>query len=266
MAMLEIRNVQKNFRTYAKPGLFHRPGARKVISELPVLRGVDLTVEKGDVVAILGPSGSGKTTLLRCLNFLETADAGQLVFDGESFDLAHAGRADIARLRKKTAFVFQNYNLFRNKTALQNVTEGLIVARKLPKEQADEIGMKMLAKVGLADRADYYPRQLSGGQQQRVAIARALAADPEIIYFDEPTSALDPELTGEVLSVMRQLAEEGMTMLVVTHEMGFARNVSSKTVFMENGVVVEQAPSQQFFASPKEERTRAFLRRIAHTE
>ena len=200
------------------------------------------------------------------MNFLETADAGQLVFDGESFDLAHASRADIARLRKKTAFVFQNYNLFRNKTALQNVTEGLIVARKLPKEQADEIGMKMLAKVGLADRADYYPRQLSGGQQQRVAIARALAADPEIIYFDEPTSALDPELTGEVLSVMRQLAEEGMTMLVVTHEMGFARNVSSKTVFMENGVVVELAPSQQFFASPKEERTRAFLRRIAHTE
>ena len=266
MAMLEIRNVQKTFRTYAKPGLFHRPGARKVISELPVLRGVDLTVEKGDVVAILGPSGSGKTTLLRCLNFLETADAGQLVFDGESFDLAHASRADIARLRKKTAFVFQNYNLFRNKTALQNVTEGLIVARKLPKEQADEIGMKMLAKVGLADRADYYPRQLSGGQQQRVAIARALAADPEIIYFDEPTSALDPELTGEVLSVMRQLAEEGMTMLVVTHEMGFARNVSSKTVFMENGMVVEQAPSQQFFSSPKEERTRAFLRRIAHTE
>ena len=266
MAMLEIRNVQKTFRTYAKPGLFHRPGARQVASELPVLRGVDLTVEKGDVVAILGPSGSGKTTLLRCLNFLETADAGQLVFDGESFDLAHASRADIARLRKKTAFVFQNYNLFRNKTALQNVTEGLIVARKLPKEQADTIGMKMLAKVGLADRADYYPRQLSGGQQQRVAIARALAADPEIIYFDEPTSALDPELTGEVLSVMRQLAEEGMTMLVVTHEMGFARNVSSKTVFMENGVVVEQAPSQQFFASPKEERTRAFLRRIVHTE
>ena len=266
MAMLEIRNVQKTFRTYAKPGLFHRPGARKVISELPVLRGVDLAVEKGDVVAILGPSGSGKTTLLRCLNFLETADAGQLVFDGESFDLAHAGRADIARLRKKTAFVFQNYNLFRNKTALQNVTEGLIVARKLPKEQADAIGMKMLAKVGLADRADYYPRQLSGGQQQRVAIARALAADPEIIYFDEPTSALDPELTGEVLSVMRQLAEEGMTMLVVTHEMGFARTVSSKTVVMENGAVVEQASSQQFFASPKEERTRAFLRRIAHTE
>ena len=264
MPMLEIRNVHKTFRTYAKAGL--RPGAHRVVSELPVLQGVDLIVEKGDVVAILGPSGSGKTTLLRCLNFLETADEGQLIFDGETFDLAHASRADIARLRKKTAFVFQNYNLFRNKTALQNVTEGLVVARKMPQAQADAIGRKMLEKVGLADRADYSPRQLSGGQQQRVAIARALATDPEIIYFDEPTSALDPELTGEVLNVMRQLAEEGMTMLVVTHEMGFARNVSSKTVFMENGVVVEQAPSREFFADPKEERTRAFLQKIAHTE
>ena len=262
MAMLEIRNVQKTFRTYAKPGLFHRPGARKVASELPVLRGVDLTVEKGDVVAILGPSGSGKTTLLRCLNFLETADAGQLVFDGESFDLAHASRADIARLRKKTAFVFQNYNLFRNKTALQNVTEGLIVARKLPKEQADEIGMKMLAKVGLADRADYYPRQLSGGQQQRVAIARALAADPEIIYFDEPTSALDPELTGEVLSVMRQLAEEGMTMLVVTHEMGFAREVSNRVIFIDEGRIQEDEPPQELFSNPKHPRLKAFLSKM----
>ena len=181
MSMLEIKNVHKSFFTYTKPRLqasiFHRPGARKVTSELQVLRGVDLTVEKGDVVAILGPSGSGKTTLLRCLNFLETADAGQLTFDGETFDLAQASRADIARLRKKTAFVFQSYNLFRNKTALQNVTEGLIIARKMPKEQADTVGMKMLEKVGLADRADYYPRQLSGGQQQRVAIARALASD-----------------------------------------------------------------------------------------
>ena len=259
MAMLEIRNVQKTFRTYAKPGLFHRPGARKVASELPVLRGVDLTVEKGDVVAILGPSGSGKTTLLRCLNFLETADAGQLVFDGESFDLAHASRTDIARLRKKTAFVFQNYNLFRNKTALQNVTEGLIVARKLPKEQADEIGMKMLAKVGLADRADYYPRQLSGGQQQRVAIARALAADPEIIYFDEPTSALDPELTGEVLRVLRDLADRKTTMIIVTHEMHFARDVADRIMFMDGGVVVEEGPARQLIDHPQEERTKQFL-------
>ena len=266
MAMLEIRNVQKTFRTDAKPGLhagiFHRPGARKAAHELQVLRGVDLTVEKGDVVAILGPSGSGKTTLLRCLNFLETADAGQLILDGESFDLAHANRADIARLRKKTAFVFQNYNLFRNKTALQNVTEGLIVARRMPREQADAVGMKMLAKVGLADRADSYPRQLSGGQQQRVAIARALASDPEIIYFDEPTSALDPELTVEVLAVMRDLAADGMTMLVVTHEMGFARNVSNQVVFMEHGVVVEQGPAKEIFTAPREERTRAFLRLV----
>ena len=274
MAMLEVRDLRKSFYTYAKPGLqagiFHKPGARKVVSQLDVLKGVDLTVNKGDVVAILGPSGSGKTTFLRCLNFLETTDSGTLIFDGEQFDLGKITKADIARLRKKTAFVFQNYNLFRNKTALQNVTEGLVIARKMPKAQADAIGMKMLEKVGLADRADSYPRQLSGGQQQRVAIARALATDPEILYFDEPTSALDPELTGEVLAVMRQLAEEGMTMLVVTHEMGFAREVSnrgvsSKTVFMENGVVVEAAPSQEFFAHPKEERTREFLRKIEQT-
>ena len=248
MAMLEIRDLHKSF------------GA------LDVLKGVDLTVNKGDVVAILGPSGSGKTTFLRCVNFLEKADSGTLVFDGESFELGRITRADIARLRRKTAFVFQNYNLFRNKTALQNVTEGLIVARRMPKAEADRIGLQMLAKVGLADRASDYPRQLSGGQQQRVAIARALATNPEIIYFDEPTSALDPELTGEVLAVMRQLAEEGMTMLVVTHEMGFARSVSSTVVFMENGVVVEQAPSKQFFEAPREERTRAFLRRIDRPE
>lgn len=263
MAMLEIRNVQKTFRTYAKPGLFHRPGTQTVASELPVLRGVDLTVEKGDVVAILGPSGSGKTTLLRCLNFLETADAGQLVFDGESFDLAHASRADIARLRKKTAFVFQNYNLFRNKTALQNVTEGLIVARKLPKEQADEIGMKMLAKVGLADRADYYPRQLSGGQQQRVAIARALALHPDILCFDEPTSALDPELTGEVLRVLRELADRKTTMIIVTHEMHFARDVADRILFMDGGVVVEEGPAKQLIDHPREQRTKQFLAHYA---
>ena len=234
-------------------------------TEVRALDGADLTVEKGEFVAVVGTSGSGKSTLLHMLGGLDRPTGGTVTVDGKELSAMRDEELTIFR-RRKIGFVFQNYNLFRNKTALQNVTEGLIVARKLPKEQADEIGMKMLAKVGLADRADYYPRQLSGGQQQRVAIARALAADPEIIYFDEPTSALDPELTGEVLSVMRQLAEEGMTMLVVTHEMGFARNVSSKTVFMENGVVVEQAPSQQFFASPKEERTRAFLRRIAHTE
>lgn len=243
--MLEVTNIKKSFGT------------------LEVLKGVDLKVSKGDVVAILGPSGSGKTTLLRCINFLETADGGTLNFGDGKFDLAHTSKRDIARIRKRTAFVFQNYNLFRNKTALQNVTEGLIIARKMPKDQANEIGRRMLEKVGLADRADHYPSQLSGGQQQRVAIARALATDPEIIFFDEPTSALDPELIGEVLAVMRQLADEGMTMLVVTHEMGFARNVSSKVIFMEDGVIVESGPSKEFFANPREERTRAFLRNIS---
>ena len=245
MAMLEIKNLHKSF------------------GSLEVLKGVSLEVEKGDVVAILGPSGSGKTTFLRCVNFLETADQGEMIFDGEPFPLHGASKRDIARFRRKTAFVFQNYNLFRNKTAIQNVTEGLIVARKMPKAQALDVGMRMLEKVGLADRADSYPSQLSGGQQQRVAIARGLATQPEIILFDEPTSALDPELTGEVLAVMRGLAQEGMTMLVVTHEMNFARNVSSKVVFMEGGVVVEESRDPKaFFQHPSQERSRAFLRTI----
>lgn len=231
-----------------------------------VLKGVDLTVNKGDVIAIIGQSGGGKTTLLRCMNFLETADSGTMEFDGETFDLAKISKKDIERLRRKTAFVFQSYNLFRNKTALQNVMLGLTVARKMPKAQAEQIARSALEKVGLADKADSYPNALSGGQQQRVAIARALATDPEIIYFDEPTSALDPELTGEVLCVMRSLAEEGMTMLVVTHELGFARNVSTKVIFMENGSVVESGPSIEFFTNPKEERTRAFLNTITQHE
>ncbi len=246
--MLEIRNIRKSF------------------GELQVLKDVGLQVDKGDVIAILGPSGSGKTTLLRCLNFLESADGGEMIFDGETFRFGRVSKKDINRLRKKTAFVFQNYNLFANKTALQNVTEGLIIARKMPRGQAEKIGMEMLDKVGLADWSKHYPNQLSGGQQQRVAIARALATQPEIIYFDEPTSALDPELTGEVLSVMRDLAQEGMTMLVVTHEMGFARNVSQRVVFMENGVVVESAPAHDFFDHPRQERTRAFLRILDHSE
>ena len=242
--MLEIKNIKKKF------------GSQEV------LKGVDLTVNKGDVVAILGPSGSGKTTLLRCMNFLESADDGTMTFDGETYDLGQISKKDIGKIRRKTAFVFQSYNLFRNKTALQNVTEGLIVARTIPKIQAEEIGRRALDKVGMGDRYDYYPSQLSGGQQQRVAIARALAAEPEIIYFDEPTSALDPELTGEVLAVMRQLAREGMTMLVVTHEMNFAENVSSKVIFMEHGIVAEEAESREFFNHPKEERTKAFLKTI----
>lgn len=242
--MIEIKNIKKKF------------------GDLEVLKGVDVSVNKGDVVAILGPSGSGKTTLLRCMNFLEKTDEGTMIFDGETYNMHKMHKKDISRLRRKTAFVFQNYNLFRNKTALQNVTEGLIVARRMPKAQAMEKAKQALEKVGMLDRCDHYPHQLSGGQQQRVAIARALAADPEIIYFDEPTSALDPELISEVLNVMRQLAYEGMTMLVVTHEMGFARNVSSKVIFMEDGRVIESGSSKEFFSNPKEERTRTFLKNI----
>ncbi|MCF0151430.1 MAG: amino acid ABC transporter ATP-binding protein [Firmicutes bacterium] len=242
--MIEIKNVNKSF------GPNH------------VLIDVDLDVEKGDVVAILGPSGSGKTTFLRCINFLERADSGSLTFDGVTYDLGHMKHKEIGALRKKTAFVFQNYNLFANKTAIQNVMLGLTVGRKVPKEEAREKAMKMLEKVGLSDRANHYPIQLSGGQQQRVAIARALCTDPEIIYFDEPTSALDPELIGEVLTVMKQLAQEGMTMLVVTHELNFAKNVSNKILFMDGGRVLEKASSKEFFENPKEERTREFLRNI----
>ena len=231
----------------------------KSFGQNTVLRGVDLTVNKGDVVAILGPSGSGKTTLLRCINFLERADSGTMIFDGQAYDLGRMHRDQIAAIRKKTAFVFQSYNLFANKTAIDNVTLGLTSARGMEKSKARKIGMDMLDKVGLADRAGYYPIQLSGGQQQRVAIARALAVNPEIIYFDEPTSALDPTMVGEVLSVIRQLAKEGLTMLVVTHEMNFAQNVSSRVIFMEDGEVVEEGPSKAFFESPREERTKEFL-------
>lgn len=240
--MLEIKNIHKTF------------------GDAQVLRGVDLKVEKGDVIAILGPSGSGKTTLLRCMNFLETADSGTMEFDGERFELGKMKNRDIARLRLKTGFVFQNYNLFLNKSALQNVAEGLIVARRMPKQEAFTVAERMLEKVGLSDRAGYYPHQLSGGQQQRVAIARALASEPEIIYFDEPTSALDPELTGEVLEVIKHLAAEGMTMIVVTHELGFARTVADRVIFMENGVVVEEGSAEDIFDRPAKERTREFLR------
>ena len=228
MALLEIKDIHKSF------------------GNLNVLNGMDLTVNKGDVIAILGPSGSGKTTLLRCINYLETADAGTMIFNGKSYDLSNTSKKDVAQLRKHTGFVFQNYNLFANKTALQNVTLGLTVARNVSKEE---------------DRATHYPSQLSGGQQQRVAIARALATNPDIIYFDEPTSALDPELIQEVLSVMKTLANEGMTMVVVTHEMAFAKNVSSHVILMEKGKIVEEGSSKNFFENPKQERTKDFLRK-----
>ena len=242
MSVLEIKDIHKSF------------------GSLNVLNGVNLSVHKGDVIAILGPSGSGKTTLLRCINFLETADQGTMVFDEKEYDLASIHKNDIRDIRKKTGFVFQNYNLFANKTALQNVMLGLTSARKMDKKQAEKIGLEMLRKVGMEDRASHYPSQLSGGQQQRVAIARALATNPEIIYFDEPTSALDPELIGEVLNVMRELANEGMTMIVVTHEMSFAKEVSNHVIFMEGGKIIEQGTSKEFFENPKQERTREFLR------
>lgn len=227
-----------------------------------VLKGIDVQVNPGEVVVILGPSGSGKTTLLRSLNFLEKADAGHLVFGEDSYDLAKISYKEIAAIRKRTAFVFQNYNLFANKTALQNVTEGLIVARKVPKQEAERIGKAALDKVGLSDKYDFYPSQLSGGQQQRVGIARAIATNPEVIYFDEPTSALDPELIGEVLTVMMQLAKEGMTMVVVTHEMGFARAVADRVIFMDGGQIIEEGRPEDIFDHPKEERTKQFLARI----
>ena len=239
--MLQIRNLRKSF------------------GDLQVLKSIDLDVNKGDVVAILGPSGSGKTTMLRCLNFLEKSDGGTMLFDDQRVDLARVTHAEANALRRRTGFVFQSYNLFANKTALQNVTEGLIIARKMPRRRAEEIARAALVKVGMDDRADYYPSQLSGGQQQRVAIARAMAADPEIIYFDEPTSALDPELTGEVLAVMRSLAGEGRTMLVVTHEMDFARHAANRVVFMEQGVIVEQNTAEAFFNDPQQPRTKEFL-------
>lgn len=234
----------------------------KSFGENHVLKNISFEVNKGDVIAILGPSGSGKTTLLRCLNFLEKANDGILTFDGENFDLKNIDKKKIHEIRNKTAFVFQNFNLFANKTALENVTVGLTVARKIDKNEAMKIGKEMLDKVGLSDKYDYYPDQLSGGQQQRVAIARALATNPEIIYFDEPTSALDPELIGEVLSVIKELASEGMTMLVVTHEMNFAKNISNRVLFMSEGNIIEDRDSKSFFENPKNERIKAFIKNI----
>lgn len=234
-------------------------GIRKSFSTLDVLKGVDLTVHKGEVVSLIGPSGSGKTTLLRCANFLDQAEDGTMVLDGQTYHLGHVRRTEMYEARRHTAFVFQNYNLFLNKTALQNVTEGLIVARKMPKDEAEARAQKALEKVGLGNRGASYPNQLSGGQQQRVAIARALALHPDILCFDEPTSALDPELTSEVLRVLRELAEHKTTMIIVTHEMKFARDAADRILFMDGGVVVEQGDAKELIDHPKEERTRQFL-------
>jgi ABC-type polar amino acid transport system ATPase subunit len=234
----------------------------KAFHRVEVLKGIDLTVAKGEVVVILGPSGSGKSTLLRCINFLERPDRGVIRIDDLAVDAARASKDEINRLRGRTAMVFQNYHLFRNKTALENVMEGLVVVRRLSAAEARERSAHFLAKVGLSHRLDHFPSQLSGGQQQRVGIARALAMDPQVILFDEPTSSLDPELVGEVLEVMKGLAREGMTMIVVTHEMSFAREAAGKVVFMDDGRVVEQGTPREVFEHPRHERTVQFLQRV----
>ena len=242
--MIEIKNVKKNF------------------GKNEVLKDVSLKVNKGDVVVLLGPSGSGKTILLRCINFLEHADEGILTIDGQTVNLHTASSKEKLQIRKKTAFVFQNYGLFQNKTALQNITEGLITARKVPIKEAIKKAEEVLAWVGMLDKKNYYPSQLSGGQQQRIGIARAVALDPDVILFDEPTSALDSELVGEILTLIRNVAKKGITMIVVTHEMSFAQEVASKVVFMADGVVVESGTPKEIFYTPKEERTKKFLERI----
>ena len=242
--MIEIRKIQKSF------------------GKQEVLKDVSVRVEDGQVVVILGPSGSGKTTLLRCINFLENADRGELVLGDSQVDLKKAGKKQIQNIRRKTAFVFQSYNLFANKTAMENVMEGLVTARKIPKEEARRKACEALDWVGLSDKYQSYPSQLSGGQQQRVGIARAFVLHPEVILFDEPTSALDPELVGETLDIIRKVAQTGITMIVVTHEMSFAQDVADKVIFMDEGVVVEEGKPAEIFSHPKEERTRQFLSRI----
>jgi L-cystine transport system ATP-binding protein len=242
--MIKLTNISKSFGRHQ------------------VLKGIDLTVKKGDVIVILGPSGSGKTTLLRCVNYLEKPSDGEIVIGDLSVNCKHARKKDIHKLRQKTAMVFQQYNLFKHKTALENVMEGLLIVKRLAKEEARERSIALLEKVGLGNKLDSYPSQLSGGQQQRVGIARALALEPEVILFDEPTSALDPELVGEVLTVIRKIAKEGITMIVVTHEMGFARDVANHVVFMDEGIIVEEGTPTDLFNNPQEERTKQFLKRI----
>ncbi len=218
-----------------------------------------MSVETGKVVAVLGPSGSGKTTMLRCISFLERADQGTVGFDDEFLDMSNWDKKQIRNIRMRMGFVSQSLNLFMNMTALENVMEGLVTARKMDKEVAKKKALDVIERVGLLDKVDYYPQHLSGGQQQRIAIARALAADPEIILFDEPTSALDPELTAEVLSTIKRLADEGTTMLIVTHEMEFAASIADEVVFIENGEIIEKAPAKEFFTSPKHKRSIAFV-------
>ena len=241
MALLEIKNLSKSF------------------GDLQVLKDINIQVEKGEVIVIIGPSGSGKSTMLRCCNLLEKPTGGQIIYKGE--DITGLGKK-VKNYRKSVGMVFQRFNLFVNKTVLDNVTIAPIQLNKLPKAEAEAKALDLLDKVGLKSKAGVYPETLSGGQQQRVAIARALAMDPEALLFDEPTSALDPELVGDVLEVMKKLAKDGMTMLVVTHEMGFARGVADRVIFMADGYIVEEGTPDEIFTNPKNERTKAFLSRV----
>jgi len=227
-----------------------------------VLKDVDLKVAQGEVVCLIGASGSGKSTLLRCINFLERAQSGEIYIQGR---LVNPGKDDLDKIRQEVGMVFQLFNLFPHKNVLENVIEAPVMVKKIPVKQATEEALALLEKVGLSDKAESYPSQLSGGQKQRVAIARALAMRPKIMLFDEPTSALDPELVGEVLAVMKQLAREGMTMIVVTHEMAFAREVANWVVYMDEGRIVEVSKPAQIFDAPREARTREFLRRVLQT-
>jgi len=238
-------------------------GLYKQFGQLEVLKGIDLEVEKGKVVVVIGPSGSGKTTMLRCLNVLEIPTKGVISIEGQSLDFSkNILKKNIASFRRLTGMVFQGYNLFPHKTALENVMEGPVIVKGENKDAARKKAQALLEKVGLGEKQDYYPAQLSGGQQQRVGIARALAMEPEVMLFDEPTSALDPELVGEVLKVMKDLAREGMTMIVVTHEMRFAREAADEVIFMDQGIIVERDKPNEIFTNPKEERTRKFLNLI----
>ena len=246
MAILEAKNIYKSF------------------GKLEVLCGIDVEIERGEVIAIIGPSGSGKSTFLRCLNKLEQIDNGSIIFDGETIaeNGVYANDKTLRRIFRKMGMVFQNFNLFPQKSVIENIIEAPLVVKKEKKEDAVAHARKLLGDVGLSDKENAYPCQLSGGQQQRVAIARALAMEPEILLFDEPTSALDPELTGEVLAVMRKLASEKNTMVVVTHEIGFAREVASRVIFMDNGVIVEEGTPEEVLSNPKNERTKQFLNRV----
>lgn len=243
--MLNIEHLQKSF------------------GDKQILKDISLSVENGEIVTIIGPSGTGKTTLLRCVNFLEHAEKGTITIDDVSVNCKHAFGRHVMDLVRKSGMVFQTYNLFRNKTVLENVLEGLRVVKKIPKNEALEIARTQLERVGMTEWENQYPNQISGGQQQRVAIARALAMEPSILLLDEPTSALDPELSKEVLNTIRKVAEDGkVSMLIVTHEIEFAREISHRIVFMENGNIVEQGTPKEIFSNPKEERTKQFIRRL----